>query len=344
MPSIEDAVQQWNAAQLTALGEALVTAGIVAPPGGGGGGVGGFDTMRFASQDGATDVDGSDPSKPATLEHILANHQVPNMLIVVDGGAPHTGTLEVTESNVTIAGRWAGVGYERAVIGAPISIGAGVTRFQAYGVSLQDINDSDSDGRHLFAQCSVIGNRTYSRSSPKNFVVFDDCNFRSMGYTVSGTGSGGTASGGDAFLTGATELGNLSLSTNLHYVKIRGKCITGRITAPAGVFAIVDCPNTEIEASSGPAVSMPAGMLIMQGGRINDQPGTPGTVTVAQSRVLGVMMDADGSSFGARPAGTTGAHFDALQYKPEAPADWSGTPPTTIQEAIDRLAAANPGA
>lgn len=35
---------------------------------------------------------------------------------------------------------------------------------------------------------------------------------------------------------------------------------------------------------------------------------------------------------------------DAGAYTPGSPSDWNETAPTTIQQAIDRLAAANPGA
>ncbi len=338
MPNIMDAVQQWNATQLLGLGQALVSAGVVAPPGGG---ADTFDKMRFVSPAGSTNADGKNPADPTTLAHLLANHQEDGMIVVLAAGAAHEGALEITANDVTLVGRWAGVGYTRVVLGSPLSIAAGVSRLQVYGVSLGDVVDA-SDGDHRFIQCASLGGaRTYTRTDPKGFLVFADCNFRSLAYTQTGTGSGGTASGGDTFLTGSTELGDVTMTPNA-YLKARGKVILGNVSA-AG-FAVLDCPGAEIEANSAPAVDMPAGWLIMDGGRINDTPGVPGTVSVAASRVNGVVLDAAGSSFGGAVPGTTGTYFGELAYLAGTPGDWAGSPPATIQDALDRLAAANPGA
>lgn len=39
------------------------------------------------------------------------------------------------------------------------------------------------------------------------------------------------------------------------------------------------------------------------------------------------------------PPGPKGDPGDATAYTPTTPANWNGTPPTTIQAALDRLAA-----
>ena len=38
------------------------------------------------------------------------------------------------------------------------------------------------------------------------------------------------------------------------------------------------------------------------------------------------------------------ATSEGTSYTPAVPADWASTPPTTVQEALDRIAAFNPGA
>lgn len=49
-------------------------------------------------------------------------------------------------------------------------------------------------------------------------------------------------------------------------------------------------------------------------------------------------------SHGSSVAITLTSGSNAVKYVAAAPADWAGTPPATVQEAIDRIAAFNPGA
>jgi hypothetical protein len=316
--------------------------------GGGGGGVtGSFDKTVYVTVGGDSDPsnDGSDPNNPTTLGNVMTNHQTSSMLVILGIGTHSVpGGISVNEDNVSFISRMGGVHGETTAITGELTLGSGVTRFQAWGLRFNsDIMDDSSDGRHRFLECTS-GNIKYTRVNPKNYLEFSDSSMNQMDYKVTGSGSNGTAGGGDTFMSGNSDLGTVQLDTASHYFKTRHGQTTGQIRAGSGVFVFVVLEGTVVNSKTALSVSVPAGMVIAQNCRMNNSSGI-GPVEAQLSWLDDCIFDVSASSLGSSSGlGLGAAYFTELSYTAANPGDWSGSAPTTIQQAIDRLAAANPGA
>jgi len=299
-----------------------------------------FDRTFYVEVSGDPAATGADPSFPSTLESVLQNQQQAGMLIVCGLGT-HTGTFTITESDVTIRGRLAGIQQQQVTLDGPLNLEPTCTRFVAQNVRFAaDINDT-SQGRHRFEEVDVQGGVTYTRTDPRNFVEFLDSSVETLTYVVNGAGGGGTINGADTFLTGATDIGNCQVNTPLHFFSARSGTTARRIRS--NVFVAVVLDDLVFNSNTADAVDMPNGLLVAGNCRFNGSGGL-GTVNVAQSWLYDCILDLAGSSLGTAVPGLGPAVFRAISYVPAVPGNWAGPPPTTQDEAIDRLIAANPGA
>lgn len=299
-----------------------------------------FDRTFYVEVAGDPAATGEDPSFPSTLESVLQNQQQAGMLIVCGLGT-HAGTFTITEPDVTIRGRLAGIQQQQVTLSGPLNLEPTCTRFVAQNVRFAgDITDT-SQGRHRFEEVDVQGAVTYTRTDPRNFVEFLDSSVETLTYVVSGAGGGGTINGADTFLTGATDIGNCQIDTPLHFFSSRSGTTIRRLRSTVFVAAVID--DVVFNSTTADAVDMPAGLLVAGNCRFNGA-GALGTITVAQSWLYDCILDLAASSLGTAVPGLGPAVFRAISYVPDVPANWAGVPPKTQDEAINRLIAANPGA
>jgi len=315
----------------------------------------GFDHVAYVEVNGDPTQSGADPAAPSTLESVLTNHQVENLLVILGVGTHSTPTaFDITSDNVTLQGRLGGYQAQTTALTGPLNLTAGVTRFQAFGLRFNsDINDLGSDGRHRFVECGS-GAITYLRTSPRNFLEFLDSSMPGCDYTVSGSGNGGTAGGADTFMTGASDLGSISVSTSGHYFKTRHGSTSKQISAPNGSSPIFVLEGFVINGTDSVGVSLPTGSLIAQNCRFNQTGVGLAAVDVNLHWFADVLYRDAGSSVGGIfpglgateaevQAGNGGAsQFSRLAYTAADPNDWGGNPPTTVAEALDRLASMTP--
>ena len=282
--------------------------------------------------------DGRDPANPSTLEALLDSHQVDNMLIICGVGAHSTATaFNITKTNVTIASRMRGYNPFTTSLSNDINIGAGVRKFQVFGFELNgNVNDNLSGGEHRFVECRAGGGTTYTRTNPARFIEFLGSSLPTMNYVVTGAGSGGTAGGGDTFMSEVADLGNVSIDTPLHYFKTRHGQTTKELSAGVGVFAIFVLEGVVINSGTANAINVPGGLVIGQNCRFNDSGGL-GKVTALQSWFDDCIFDVPSSSLGAPAAGLGASYFRQIVYGPATPGDWPIVP-ATVAAALDELA------
>ena len=145
----------------------------------------------------------------------------------------------------------------------------------------------------------------------------------------------------DNFVSSGTGTPSITSTTNIDLDA--GNAINFKIAG--GVEAFIDATGFNVSASTGDveanitSSNVNAGLLRTTTITHRTEAGAPDTIKIGSSQTSDINLDATSIDFG---TGTivdfTNASVVNLSYVPTTPTDWDGTPPTTIVEALDRLA------
>lgn len=145
----------------------------------------------------------------------------------------------------------------------------------------------------------------------------------------------------DSFVSSGTGTPSITSTTNIDLDA--GNAINFKIAG--GVEAFIDATGFNVSASTGDVeaniTSSNVNAQLLRTTTITHRTdaGAPDTIKIGSSQTSDINLDATTIDFG---TGTIVDFTDAsvvnLSYVPTTPTDWDGTPPTTIVEALDRLA------
>lgn len=145
----------------------------------------------------------------------------------------------------------------------------------------------------------------------------------------------------DSFVSSGTGTPSITSTTNIDLDA--GNAINFKIAG--GVEAFIDATGFNVSASTGDVeaniTSSNVNAQLLRTTTITHRTdaGAPDTIKIGSSQTSDINLDATTIDFG---TGTivdfNNASVVNLSYVPTTPTDWNGTPPTTVVEALDRLA------
>lgn len=244
----------------------------------------------YVDTNGDASSSGTNPATPTTLANALATAGFSTNVIISEGTYTTGAPITIPADNITLTARQGGTQSNSVIIQDQIVLGAGRTRFRAYGIRFDGGFADTSDGRHYVGSCSA-GGGTYTRTDPKNFVIWTNCDFASLTYVSSGTGIGSIlVVEGAAATLGPFTAGASGAFTEIH------DATTQRLVVTAGAVELRGA--RVIDATLG--INASAGSTILAyRAQVTTSGGTPVPITVDDYTLNDVIYDAAGSTLGA---------------------------------------------
>lgn len=303
--------------------------------------LGQYDRTLFVDPNGSVDYDGSNPAEPTTLAKALSVVEFGDCIVMGDGtyvdtDGPGTGTLTLPESNVTFTNLQGGTGSNSAIINDTIVIPDGQRRLRAFGVRFDgDIQDNSDDGQHYFSRCSAGDNTSIIRTNPAGGMSINNCEFSSMSIQCVGT----AAVGASLTVTGsANSLGPITIDCD-GFAILANNTILGKLTINGSNCIVNAGWSTFIDSVLPIEVVNPINIINLKDCVCANLLGQSLPVSIASpSAITNTTFDYATSSLGISLAQPT-FFGGGLYYNPGNPSDWSGSPPQSLGEAIDRIAA-----
>lgn len=236
----------------------------------------GFTNTFFVDVNGKSANTGKDPSFPTTLDNALNNASFGDLLLISEGVYNTGGSINITESNITIKSLQGGTGSNSVIIENDIIIGSGITRFRSFGVRFDGLlHDNGSDGRHYVSWASLGVSGQIKRTNPKNWFEIIDSDIGSGSLIIEGVGSANTST---TVSGNNSKTGNKTLSATNHFFRLFNNAVGGSLTASEGFVVIDGC---SVIGASGVVNIGANAVFIAKDSSITDALGVPQSITIA---------------------------------------------------------------
>lgn len=217
---------------------------------------------------------------------------------------------------------------------------------------------SNGIGQNSNGPVQVLGEHTVNLSDWFGTLVCAGIDFSAAGAgrcTRSGTGTLIFTScclpgivhgaGGSTYYLGSHYTGTLQVSQGTH---VLNGCRLGNVVAAqaysgdAMTLEMVGCHANELMVRGTGSVTIVARLFgsDLRQTVFNPNSGSPTYNVSADASLVPSSLNISGGTFN----WTRRTQAGAVLYAPDDPSDWASPPPVTVAEALDRLAAANPGA